>query len=387
MKIDFKDICGNSIALQLPKDATVLFACRCLSEKLDLSENQIFLVSPSIERNFYSNNQLIQDIIKENPGFITFTKCFKKDFLQKNENTSKRNTNFFEHSNSIKILINYKNINYTNNSIYTKYSEYLNEIPDDFQQKVDEIAVLGYEIEDIKEALRKSEYNVLFAINYLVQPNTNERYSNNSIIKSNSNSNRPIITNNSNNPMNYVQFNSKNKFNINSSLGNNNSNIKEFSFNKNRSDIDLNTNGNNNNVQEKMIFNNNNTNNSNEIKNFSFKYNIINLNNSNKNEAISIDNKISFNNRIQYADNNFKFRNKSSTNIFNTDNSNNLWNKKPSVWYSNNNINNEQEKNRTSNIKNNIHPQKPNSWNFNINNNNSNHDFNQKPYNWNPSKK
>lgn len=170
------------ISLQLQGGATVLFACECLSQQLNISANQILLISPNKKRNFYSNTQLIQEVIKENQGFIAFTTFFKinqNDFLQKNSNTlsnfsHKNNEFFFEYQKSIKSFISLKNINFNKNLIYKAYSECINNAPDDYQQKIDEIMALGYEIEDIKEALRKYNYNVVFALNYLVQHNLND---------------------------------------------------------------------------------------------------------------------------------------------------------------------------------------------------------------------
>lgn len=86
----------------------------------------------------------------------------------------KNNKFFFEYQKSIKSFISLKNINFNKNLIYKAYSECINNAPDDYQQKIDEIMALGYQIEDIKEALRKYNYNVVFALNYLVQHNLND---------------------------------------------------------------------------------------------------------------------------------------------------------------------------------------------------------------------
>ena len=58
--------------------------------------------------------------------------------------------------------------NWQYTDIYDEYSTVVNDMPDDFQERVNQIAELGYKIEDIKEALRTTNYDVMIATHLLV---------------------------------------------------------------------------------------------------------------------------------------------------------------------------------------------------------------------------
>lgn len=168
MEINFIDICGRSYTLNLHENAKVSDACQLLSQKIGINQNQIFLVSADEDRLFYQNSESMLDISKENPDFIHF---------MKHMNTS--NHNVYENIKqisepSIKIpqetffdaLQYMQNWQYTD--IYDEYSTVVNDMPDDFQERVNQIAELGYKIEDIKEALRTTNYDVMIATHLLV---------------------------------------------------------------------------------------------------------------------------------------------------------------------------------------------------------------------------
>lgn len=209
MKANFRDISGNSIAIYVPIEGTVSAMCKVLSEELKIPESQLFLVCLNRGKNFYNSDDMIQEVIDDNPEYIIYTKCCNYD-----ENTSKTlqstseakhsfytSNNFYYNTLTNKYLLKSNNYesnslnkiphnilrilnsvnrwnNHRKNPIYSEYSNCFIKVPDDFQQKIDEIAVLGFEIEDIKEALRNCEYNVLFAINSLVYRNSNESQQN-----------------------------------------------------------------------------------------------------------------------------------------------------------------------------------------------------------------
>ena len=79
MNITFRDICGHSLMLPIPNDATVSNACKCISQILDIPENQIFLVSPNKIQNLYNDNIKMFDVIKENPEYIIYSRIITND--------------------------------------------------------------------------------------------------------------------------------------------------------------------------------------------------------------------------------------------------------------------------------------------------------------------
>lgn len=208
--------------MPIPDNSTVSYACKCISQKIDIPENQIFLVSQNENQFFYNNNVKMFDVIKENPEYIIYSKIISID--QKNitknlfELESNLTTKYKKHIKSNRIPINvlliFKNFKYidqTKNDIYKNYAKSFNKVPDDLQQKVNEIAVLGFEIEDIKEALRSSEYNVLFAINSLVSRSSGEiKRVNYHLVNNLSKSERKTSINNGNNKANYKIINNDN---------------------------------------------------------------------------------------------------------------------------------------------------------------------------------
>ena len=207
MKVDFRDICGKSYNLEIPNNANVADACKYLSQKTGIQENKIFLVSTNSNLNFYQDNEQMIDILKENPEYIIFMKAFINDQNQMNstlerfENQEATNQDFEQNSNQVPNDITYsqQNLigkreqilnkslkfpqksffnaiqsakNWRYNDLYDDYSYVVNEVPHDIQFKVEQLAELGYHIEDIKEALRATNYKVSLAIHFLTLPMT-----------------------------------------------------------------------------------------------------------------------------------------------------------------------------------------------------------------------
>lgn len=70
----FRDVCGQSYNISLPENATVADACKLLSEKTGINDNQIFLMPNAGNMNFYQDAQSMSDILKENPDYVIFMK-------------------------------------------------------------------------------------------------------------------------------------------------------------------------------------------------------------------------------------------------------------------------------------------------------------------------
>ena len=194
MKVNFRDICGNSYNLQISNDAKVSDACKLLSEQLGIQQNQVFLVSTNEDTNFYQDNQKMCDVIKENPDFVIFLKyLYQSQYVwTPPENTeSNENTNNVEEDKTdnddekigikrpvfdhyLKVpnprmfntLLSVRRWDY--HGLYDDYSIVLNDTPPDFEEKVKQITELGYSVDDIKEALRTTNYDVPLSIHYLM---------------------------------------------------------------------------------------------------------------------------------------------------------------------------------------------------------------------------
>lgn len=162
MEINFIDICGRSYTLNLHENAKVYDACQLLSEKTGINQNHIFLVSADEDKLFYQNNESMFDVSKENPDFISFMKNMNTSNIKQISEPSIKipQESFFD-------ALKYKQ-NWQYTDFYDEYSTVVNDMPDDFQERVKQIAELGYQIEDIKEALRTTNYDVMIATHLLV---------------------------------------------------------------------------------------------------------------------------------------------------------------------------------------------------------------------------
>lgn len=203
MNINFRDICSNSFTIQLNLDSSVSDACQVLSQKLETQGYQIFLISPNENENYYPNNYSMMKVLKENPDYVLFTKCFKNDEIQTEKedksnnfqnNQFSRSKQYYYHypslnpinqasyraKNILKLyfMLRFYNMNHLNHYIYQQYSNALNNVPSDFEDRVNQIAEFVFLIEDIKESLRLSNYDVQKATNMIIFQNSNENNQN-----------------------------------------------------------------------------------------------------------------------------------------------------------------------------------------------------------------
>ncbi|KAK8841713.1 hypothetical protein M9Y10_026657 [Tritrichomonas musculus] len=219
MKVTFRDISGHSFLLVLPEDCLVSQACNYISQKFEIKENQIFLVSPNENSNFYQSCDKMTDVLKENMEYVIFQKipisddknqvdnkkraCIQKDNKNLGYNQFFIRNNYYfsfvyqnKYPNLKKLLpgsiyrtLNSAKMNRLYHPIYQEYSLILKKIPADFQDKVNQIAELGFPIEDIKEYLRSSEFNVQIAINKMIHQRNNQNGNQNNNIYTFSNQN------------------------------------------------------------------------------------------------------------------------------------------------------------------------------------------------------
>ena len=197
MNVEFRDICGNSFVLQIPDNATVADACFFLSQKTNVNRNQILLVSSDENMNFYKETANITDILKSNQDYIIFMKHLtnyaknpiisgqKTDITQNNSNHSdfvqKQELNILQDKQllSNSFFNTLQSINdWQYDDIYDEYLSSINGIPLDLQDRIDQIAEFGYSLDDIKEALRITNYDVLVATHLLVLVNSQENIEN-----------------------------------------------------------------------------------------------------------------------------------------------------------------------------------------------------------------
>lgn len=187
MMASFRDVCGQSYNISLPENATVADACKLLSEKTGINDNQIFLMSNAGDINFYQDAQSMSDILKENPDYVIFMKNL---FGEKNkQNISQLESNktdditeklyfnqIFEQSlivppNSFLNRLQ-SDGDWQYSDTYDDYTRVMNSIPYDFEERVYKIAEYGFAIHDIKEVLRNTDYDVLVASHLPVSVNS-----------------------------------------------------------------------------------------------------------------------------------------------------------------------------------------------------------------------
>lgn len=177
MKLRFINILGKSYCHIFSPNATVREACEFLSKKINTPNSLIFLVRP--RHLFYSNNEIIKTVAKENPKYIIFTRFGSSD--KDLTNNIKNNTYIRAMPipiNAMKSFFNFKLIHQINSEelhIYSKYSSILKNAPDDLQERINEVAQLGYDIKDCEEALRDAYFNVQIAIHKLVSNHSDNR--------------------------------------------------------------------------------------------------------------------------------------------------------------------------------------------------------------------
>lgn len=167
MDVEFRNICNESVVIQLLAGSTVSDACQKICQKLEIQNCYIFLISPNLNQNFYKGTDMMQDIIQENPEFVLYTKHNKLAQSNEAKNSLKLPPRSFydDLCHSKKILLHH--------STYMQYSNALNE-PSDFQDRVNQIAEFGFLIQDIKESLRLSNYEIDKATNMLKLWNSNK---------------------------------------------------------------------------------------------------------------------------------------------------------------------------------------------------------------------
>lgn len=192
-RMTFRDIGGHTIISQFPRSATVFDACRYLSSQIGISENQIFIISPRRKQNFYQNKDKMIHVFNENPEYIVFSVCSKSDHNQRSSVSNRFWSNFNsigKRANTQSSPLKFPSFNLLNtikkekskqiymrtikDSIYKDYQRIFRIYPGNFQEMVNEIAQLGFSIDDIKEALRESQFDVQLAINILISRNNDD---------------------------------------------------------------------------------------------------------------------------------------------------------------------------------------------------------------------
>lgn len=185
MNISFQSISGSSIKGSFKKTDTIKTACNFLSSLLKVPSQLIRIRNPK-DSVFLSDVSKIGDLIKKKdlPFFIYFILPSAPEILKTNFNntrlsngTDTKKENTFSNY-DIKIIslpqpifevINCvtKEPTLMARRIYKDYSRSFN-LPSDFYAKVESLHQMGFEIEESKEALRSSDFNVEAAVNRLI---------------------------------------------------------------------------------------------------------------------------------------------------------------------------------------------------------------------------
>lgn len=172
MEIQLQNLAGKTYRQTFSESATVSDVILYLSQQMKSSVNKIFIISTEMDHLFYPNNYYLQNINEQNLVFINID-----DNNQNDENSEKKLIVPSKQAlNSFYYFPKPNKSRFVEKIIHSIYTSVLKNIPDDFDDKVNEVHQLGYDIEDCKEALRSNNYNVNKAINYLVSINSNSFY-------------------------------------------------------------------------------------------------------------------------------------------------------------------------------------------------------------------
>lgn len=163
MKLRFVSILGKVYTKTFASNSTVQEACDFLAKKVDIPQSIIFLVRP--KHFYYSSNEKIETVFNENRKYVIFVRL-DRNYSDNNSQFQKRLPK--SDIDSISNFQQIRSINSEATSIYSKYSSVLKNTPGDLQERINEVAQLGYDVKDCEEALRNSEFNVGIAIQMLV---------------------------------------------------------------------------------------------------------------------------------------------------------------------------------------------------------------------------
>lgn len=180
MIANFRGVCGESITIQLPYESNVSIACHILTQKLNIEGYEIFIVSLNENQNFYQNDDSMLDVLKENPDFVTFTKHIKYTQDEQSDTKMEKPSNYFFNT------LSCMQCSPINHFLYQQYFHILRTVPSDFQDRINQIAEFGFLIEDIKESLRMTNYNVQMAINLIISKNDQKQNHQNNLFASHS---------------------------------------------------------------------------------------------------------------------------------------------------------------------------------------------------------
>lgn len=205
MKISFQSISGHTVTGSFQKADTIRSACNFLSSTLKvppqlirirnpkdftfLGDNLKIVDSVDLKDNTKNSAFLIYFILPPIPKYIGNEEepiCLTKEDNKKNTNDKICNYAYDEEllhrknlilpsESIVKIFDSIeKHPSHRTHLIYKIYARSLN-LPSDFEEKVESLHQMGFEIEESKEALRASEFNVQAAVNRLIN-NQNNRH-------------------------------------------------------------------------------------------------------------------------------------------------------------------------------------------------------------------
>lgn len=175
MKISLRRISGEVYNESFDINVKIQDICSFLAKKLDTASNQIFIINPEKNKNlFYQDCEYVRKITNKKHKYLLFIQL-----AAKNSNTKSNYFNdkycqkplVFPTSNAMYVFNNLKNIKYIGFAEYSKYAKIIRNEPKDFDNRINKLLEIGYDINDCKEALRKSDYNVEKAGKYLADLN------------------------------------------------------------------------------------------------------------------------------------------------------------------------------------------------------------------------
>lgn len=173
------NLSGQKYEKNFPRKAKIQDVVSFLMSKT--KETQIFIISPNPNQNFYQNDEFIEKIAKNEEEYIVFYSL--------NQVTNRSDTFGFKlpidktkmdiiPKNAYKSFENFKEIKHIGRitrMLYFQYASVIRNVPNDFEERVNQISQCGYNRDDCAEALRNSDYDINRATEFLIR-----RYNDNS---------------------------------------------------------------------------------------------------------------------------------------------------------------------------------------------------------------
>ncbi|OHT05347.1 hypothetical protein TRFO_05924 [Tritrichomonas foetus] len=170
MLCHLRDITGNRYQCSLSERSTVADVCLTLSQQIGIKPENIRIIDPKKGENRFLDDYTAINTFK-NLKYLTFQKLCEPKTIRNNDHLKNVNE---------KLIINVPNHlsatmksacqkpHYSALSLYRQYAQLSTNKPSDFDNRVEMLHQMGFDLDECKEALRSCGNNVEKASNYLL---------------------------------------------------------------------------------------------------------------------------------------------------------------------------------------------------------------------------